>query len=489
MSARDARLPSAGTEFSFVGEGNKYRQLSRTLGAVAWAVLFSAAVGLGLASAVRLELSSLVIPGLLLSGLSTHAFLKTGGVVVNASSTASYAILLFCGFPAVYIGLGLYSPASRLPTGFILAAISMCFLLQLLVYALASKTSAEPVRMARTATGVGPRILLSAMLFGGAVLARVQDVLVLAVPLGMLAILFAADAALSRPKLSSFVLASMYASTLSLVYAEIIFAGFGRLVLGVIGCALTILASLYFRTYWIKFGLLVLTAPALIYLSLSRLAFLQDIRGSSADSSEGIGSVIGPLVSLGHIVRALWVGAITPDPGSTFWAAIVIWIPRSVWPSKPDGFGTEMVSITQPQLFTTQAFSDAALLPGELVWNFGLVGGAVSMVVFVLLLRVVDRRMTRQAEGGFPPQTAMAVVNRLLVVFIAASLLNLLWGGTFTFVSRALAAMILLLAMAATLHMFREIGGRRPKSGRPFGPRQSGNGPTVLVRKPGLDSR
>src|SRR5699024_3168831 len=125
----------------------------------------------------------------------------------------------------------------------------------------------------------------------------------------------------------------------------------GRLVLAVMASGVAILFSLYMSTKRFKFFVLLSSFVALPILSIQRLRFLEETRGSEPLVSEGIGSVVGPLISFGRLVEARLSNDLDLSWGATFWDTVTLWIPRALWPSKPPGFGADIVEYTKPHLY------------------------------------------------------------------------------------------------------------------------------------------
>ena len=419
-------------------------------------------------------LSKLLAPGVVLSVTAATGFVRQGGAVVTPSAVACYGILVFGGFPAIYAGLGLGERASEVSTLALLAAVSLCFALLLTILMVCprrrhlSYRQLEPEDAASSRRWYGT----AAVLFGAGVAASVLGVHFIADALGFLAIVAAGLAAFGPGRPSLTWRSAVGPGIFVLGYAALIFDGFGRLNLGVLAMAVVMLASLHYRTLKVKIGLLLITAPAIAYLAAQRLSHLQEVRGAAAGGGEGLGSVVGPLVSSALIVDARLSGEIPASMGSTLWSALVVWVPRSVWPDKPVGFGAEMVSVTQPHLARARGFSDAALITGEAVWNFGLAFAFVLLAAVALALRGLDGWLERN-DGR--PVGLESKVNAALIVSLSASMLNLVWGGFFTQTSRVLFVVVLLLVFKVMVSATRRRGLTSSPPGRSAVSPGSGN--------------
>lgn len=424
-----------------------------------WLILYTATLSASalFASSLSLGPEVLVPPALVALAFSTWGFIRQGGVLLNASSIYSYATALFLAFPAVYAGLGDGPSVTQIRTDILVGSLSLSVALQAGVL-LVCDPGPRGVNCAKP--GAAPstvrRFTLIGAIFGSAVLARRNDLdlgIGLSTSLGVLAVLLCADVAL-RVDAHYRVLGGVALVGCSLGYYDLLFVGFGRLSLGALTCAVALIASIGLRTYIPKAAILLATAPAVAFLVQERIAFLEQIRVSSVNAKEGIESLVGPYVSLCKILQAAVDGRISPTLGSSIWATATFWIPRDYWASKPMGFGAEIIPITQIRLILAPGYSDAATVVGEMIWNLGafvFVGAAA----LVLWLRMLDRIVMRIAlqPGRFAGPVGTA--KRLLVVLLVSGVLNLVWGGTFTYVTRFFGAAALLIAALSVYAFLR----------------------------------
>lgn len=398
--------------------------------------------------------AALLLPGLVLCAFSVYGFLRQGDELVTPTAVASFALFVFGGLSAVIIGAGLYPPRSGVSDGGLLYAVSLCFILQLFIVLLCRKGEAEPlVRNPPDSMIAMPKrgrwMWLSISLLVIAMAAHAQPGV--AMGIAQLSLVFAAVTAFSSAPIPLRLSAAVILVVGLFLVSEFIFSGFGRLSLAAIVVSVVAVASLHYRKRFVKWIVVVATIPAIMYLSAQRLAFLAAERGVDPQSHEGIGSVVGPLVSSAAIIDAVQVGSISPALGYTVLAALVVWIPRDLWEGKPNGFGYDMVPITQPQLAGVAGYSDAALITGEAVWNFGVYFAPVFLLAVVLGLGYLDGLFQAELRRG---DTARRSLGLVMWCVVAASLLNLVWGGFFTLASR------LLLPLTFVLIMLAFAGGR-----------------------------
>lgn len=392
---------------------------------------------------------SLVVPSALLCVAAIWGYLVAGGRMLNASSIASFGVLLFGGFSGVYFALGLNSAAdgSLAPSVLVALAVLFTFEYLLIIFQYRLGLNRDGPRSARIAVGgVCARSLFGLIIFAAGLGASVLGVSLVGAPLAILGIFLTADAFYRVGRVRTAIPGSLILLFLCWLYWEFIFEGFGRLVIGVIACGIVSILAFYFRLRSVKIALLVGTSIALPLLVASRLDFLEQSRGTEPSESEGIGSVVGPLIAFARVIQASWSSKLEQTWGSTYVDAVTLWIPREIWPAKPLGFGADMVPVTQPYRVSTPGFSDAALFGGELVWNFGILGTFMALIAVVLLLTVIDRQYLSDL---FLAEDRSALYFRMMMVTLSASALNFVWAGSNLYVGRLQVSLVCLVVLWA----------------------------------------
>lgn len=411
--------------------------LVRAYAHVAW-LLFAALAGqLHVLLTGRASEATLAIVGVIVGLQSVYGFIIQGGRRINASSVVLYGILLFAIFPALY-AVGSFSLyVQRASVEALITTVLLTGLLQTLLLIIcpprhAPHTSLADSRLSTKAGTTAILLLGLTLVFNFEVLGLLQSAT------GILAVFFAAlSAVTSESRVGLFVaMVTLIASVL--FYSTFVFDGFGRLVLGVIGLGILMLLTLRFPGYLLKIGVLAATAPAIVWLSYQRIAYLEESRGMAVDESEGLGSVIGPFGSAAVIINRMQDGLLDPSLGSTLFASLVVFVPSAFWAEKPVGFGTEMVPVTAPDLTHVEGYSDAGLLIGEAVWNFGIGGSLILFASFCLGVRFLDYwfEKTTITIALMPQPNLSMACQVVLIVALSSGLLNLFWGGSHTFTSR-----------------------------------------------------
>lgn len=387
----------------------------------------------GAASETTLAIVSCII------GLqSVYGFLRQGGSLLNASSVALYGILLFSIFPALYTALGLQAYTHKTDIESLIVASILVGVLQWLILSLCPAEKIKIQREKLVSLSLSSNGGTFALLLFAVTLALSVDITGhLQNATGLLTIFFATLAAVTAVSLARFVLSSLLLATSFAYYAFFIFEGFGRLTLGAIGIGVLMLGTLRFSGYVIKACILSVTAPAITWLSYQRVGFLEETRGTDISFDEGIASVVRPFTSAGVIINRMLEGVIEPSLGTTLFAALVVWIPSALWSGKPPGFGSEMVPITKPHLANSEAYSDAALITGEAVWNLGVWGSILMFVIFALWVRVLDKWFAAAANKLKQGDLGITHLCRIvMIVLFSSGILNLFWGGWHTHTAR-----------------------------------------------------
>lgn len=223
---------------------------------------------------------------------------------------------------------------------------------------------------------------------------------------------------------------------------------YGRLMLGSLGLALLVVISRRIRTRLVKAAVLLGSAPILLVFGNMRLDAVRDNYPDLPVKGTGLESVASPLETFGSLLDFHAAGALPYAWGETFWVALVSLVPRALWPTKPPGFGAELVLILHPELAGT-GHSDAALFQGEWLYNFGIVGLVLMVPIVGLAVWAVDRFLAWSGARPLLSRRALFLYGAAIVV--AAGLPDLAWGA-FTFAVRAgmRLAVLLLVVLVIT---------------------------------------
>jgi len=258
------------------------------------------------------------------------------------------------------------------------------------------------------------------------------------------------------------------ASAVFLLYAIYVFRGFGRLTLVALGFALALAAAQRIRAGLIKVGILAAATPVLLILSRLRVEFTASLNPNQTLDVTGFESVASPLLRFSQLIDLVQGGFLHLKLGETFFSSAVALFPRALWPSKPVGLGAELAAIFRPDAIGTGQ-SEFALFHGEWLYNFGIVGLAVTVPVVGLAAGALNNWLVRASDR---PLNSRAHLIGLVAAIVAASgLPDLLWGGTDTYVARAGERLVVLLMVSILF-----VG--------PLKPRTRGQGLAIQGTKP-----
>jgi hypothetical protein len=389
--------------------------------------------------------------------LGIWVFWTHGGRAITAVGVYSFAFALFVGFAGLY--LRARNPASAAD---LVLPLALAYFGHVLTWALfwSGDLRAEVAEgpgidaaVARWATTLGASLLvvssgLSAR--GFTLFSLLDDVAFVSAVILAVSILRVRGGGLGAFRIGIVGMAFV-------VYAAVIFQGFGRLTLGVLGLALTMAATHRFRGRLIKACLLSVTMPVLIWLATARVRFTAELNPDQNSAVTGFESVVSPLRVFGTLLDWSSRGVLSPAWGETFWAAAVAPVPRILWDDKPVGFGAELVPLLVPQLLGT-GHSEAALFHGEWVYNFGLLGVIAMIPIVGLGLNWLDARFLRRRAGVIRSRRELLILVMLVVA--AAGMADLVWAGTFTYVARSGFRLALLVVL---LVLFTDYRNRRPR--------------------------
>ena len=223
-----------------------------------------------------------------------------------------------------------------------------------------------------------------------------------------------------------------------------VFKGGGRLTVAGLGIALMMIWNMIRASGAHKLVLLLAIPVFLIGSGFNRLDKIEREYGVVAEantsdvisSGAGLESVYDPIDKFGYILSEPNYpggGTIGPRYGATFVNSLFMPIPRSMWETKPKGFGAELTELITPQLVRINQ-SWAALFYSEWYANFGYVGLAIAPVAVGWFIARLDRTHARLARSRLA--TPKDWWDTVVLVCLVTSLGDLFWAGTFTYYTR-----------------------------------------------------
>jgi O-antigen/teichoic acid export membrane protein len=225
------------------------------------------------------------------------------------------------------------------------------------------------------------------------------------------------------------------------IYVGLVFSGFGRL--NVVAALLTVcwlVVQRFAATRLLKACMLLMLPILLTVGGASRVDLQTELNPAYQRTDDGLGSVASPLYRYAQVLDGGRAGTIEPSNLRSVLAVPLFFVPRTIWPEKPEGFGSELVAFVEPSLAST-SHSELALLLGEGLWTAGWLGAAASATAFLILLRRLARTYRFAVYSGSAGQWLGALV-------LSVSVPDLVWGGWFTYVTRAAPRFVVVVGVA-----------------------------------------
>ncbi|MDQ0673961.1 hypothetical protein QFZ36_001522 [Pseudarthrobacter siccitolerans] len=251
-----------------------------------------------------------------------------------------------------------------------------------------------------------------------------------------------------------------------LAYMTYVFTGFGRLNLGALGIAVVTTVAQRWRGRLMKIGLIVILGPALMYLAQNRANFAASLN-PSGQKETGLESVVGPMMRFSQLIGMEWAGNLPHTWGSSFSTSAVALVPRAIWPDKPIGFGAELATLFAPELAGT-GHSEAALFAGEWLFNFGIIGVLASIPLIGFAVNWLDTKWT--AAEALPMTERRHLLKAVALTILSAGLLDLVWGGSFTYASREGSRLLIILILFAVLALDKRAREKKLRPALPLPP-------------------
>lgn len=400
---------------------------------------------LGLASAPTAVLLALL--GVVHSALGFH---RHGDSRVTAAGVFLFGMLLFGYFPTLYYA---WLEQDFTPVRHEIRGLAALLSFQFILYAVWSTTDrpsplterrAVPPSAWAPGVSLGIASLVVGVTIAGLDIAALRP---LAQPAGYGGvILIAVSLVQAGRRLNVFVL--LVIGFLFATFVALLFTGGGRLVLGSLALALTIAVGFAWRPSFVK--------PVILGSLPPGLAFLARIRADSVANplsgyqESGLESVVWPQRLFFRVLGDTANGRLALGNGETFGATAVIWVPRDVWAAKPVGFGTTLTQLYKPELLAV-GHSEAALVQGEFVYNFGLWGLLIAPIVMGVGVYRLDAWLARL--HGTAALSTSTLITQAMCVVLTAGIVDLVWVGTFTYASRAGFTCVLLVFLWMLAHL------------------------------------
>jgi hypothetical protein len=387
-----------------------------------------------------------------LSGLATlfglWVFWRHGDGRITATGMYNFAFALFVGFAGLYQVATSPQAAS---SGSLLVAVAWCYFLHVVTWLLfwANEPTPSPddvpdssPEVTRWAAWLGLFLLMAAVLMR----ALGADSMFLATVTGFVGTTLLGVGLLRGPSGHRWLYCSVAISAAFAAYAYYLFNGFGRIVLGSLGFGLLVVLAQRTRGKLVKLVVLLGAAPVLLTLAKVRILAVEQMRPDLPTRENGLESVVSPLRSFASLLDYNRMGLLPHGWGHTFWAALVVVVPRDFWPGKPIGFGAELVPFISPRMVGT-GHSEAALFFGEWLFNFGLPGLLIMVPIAGIAMRGLDQLLARAM--CLPLDSRGAIMRYTTALVATSGVMDLMWVGTFGYTSRIVFRLLILAAVFA----------------------------------------
>lgn len=215
--------------------------------------------------------------------------------------------------------------------------------------------------------------------------------------------------------------------TLFFLYYTFAFSGFGRINIATLLVTISMILQFKIKKKYLKSIVVLSFVPLIMIASLMR-------GGTVGDINSGLYSIISPFYRMGQIIQLYIDGNLGLSFGQTIYAALVVLIPRNIWPSKPWNFNRQITYIFAPQ-YISAGHSEASVFMAELVYNFGIL---FSLVVSILIIGLVLSYLDKMFIFSFK-RINWGIKNIIIFTIISiasAGSMNLLWGGFSTYINR-----------------------------------------------------
>ncbi len=210
---------------------------------------------------------------------------------------------------------------------------------------------------------------------------------------------------------------------IAIIFLTLFWSGYGRLLLLQFLSISLFFTSLLFKDYVRKIKLaLFFMIPLLIGFG----GFIRhaDTLGEALQTGKGAGSVFSPLNDSEKIYNDINNKKIKPVNGESYVAAILFYIPRSIWTNKPKGFGHQMVKWYFPSYKDT-GYSLAGLFIIEAYGNFSYIGLLIGPFLMFFTLKLIARNFNKTPTL----YTYKKLFSFLMAIAFLCVIPDFVWGG------------------------------------------------------------
>lgn len=301
-------------------------------------------------------------------------------------------------------------------------------------------------------------VLAWAMLFMVAVIGWLTPVTAIVTEgVGFVCVLVIALTAWARDNARLISIASFWVLLSLVVYVVFLHTGSGRLRIAALGLGMLVIASLRFRTFWIKTSTVILLPLVLAFMAWYRV-FTATAQTGVETERTGLESLTDPLITFSHVIGLTQSQSFEYQGFTNLLTPIGFLFPDD-W-ELPEAFGYELVSVWNTDRFGS-GYSAAATSTGEWFWMAGIVGVLISTVVIGMYLRLLHKVIT-----NFSPAFMNNLVGTTLLlgaVIAACALGDMAWGGGHVYIYRSVVRIATVIAFGLLLALLRGIISREQR--------------------------
>lgn len=232
------------------------------------------------------------------------------------------------------------------------------------------------------------------------------------------------------------------------LYAELFHSGQGRLRVVALACTLGVLFSIRFQKRIVKLAVVGLIPLALLWLAYDRLKLQESLQVGASEGRTGLESMMSPIVVFTQLLEAQQVHGYPLSYGYNLFSFPALLLPGE---AEPRALGYELVRITSPERYGT-GYSVVASSTGEAVYNFGLLGLVFVVPVVAVIVRLLDKLLSRSVTKA--NRTTLGLIAVVFLSMCAGSFADFTWSGQHTYFARIAARLPFIagFAVLAWLH-------------------------------------
>ncbi len=237
------------------------------------------------------------------------------------------------------------------------------------------------------------------------------------------------------------------------VFGTVFFTGFGRLIPINLMLVIALMVNAPWPAAWHKRAAVIAVLPLLLASGISRLGLfgMEADLAAVVETGRGLESVTDPVdlfAELVHLDETDPAAAYPRQYGKTLAIALIALVPRAIWPGKPLSFAADLSDAVRPN--APEGHSLATMIAAEFYVNFGWFALVLLPLAATLLLRGADRWLWLATAR---PSPGTGLVIAIAAAILAAGIMDLVWGGAFTFTSRVFSRWLVLLPLLVTLRV------------------------------------